>query len=225
MKYVLLFLIFSVQGKIANAQDCTSFYLFRNNKTVQLAVYNKKGNPNGTILYHITAQSVKAPAASAALHTSLLDKDGKMLNRSSSIVKCNNGILMMDMGLFLPQQQTEQFNKEQAKIKDVFLEYPATMQAGDKLKDGAFSMEIDNNGVKQVLKMQIDNRTVSGTEKINTSAGSWNCVIITYRVKLSVQTGPINIPFNYAVTEWFAPQFGIIKTTSDAGSTELVAIK
>ena len=132
---------------------------------------------------------------------------------------------MMDMNLFLPQQQTEQFNKAQARVKNAFLEYPAAMKTGDRLKDGSFNMEIDNNGLKQILKMQILNRTVTGTEKVSTKAGNWNCIAISYQVKLNIQTGPIVIPLNYNATEWYAPGFGIVKTVSEAGSTEIVAVK
>lgn len=225
MKYVIFFILSFWVSIEAEAQGCASFYLLRQNTSVELAVYNPKGNPNGTILYKITGLTTKGTSAAATLHTTLLDKKGKPLNNSVSHVKCSNGTFMMDMNLFLPQQQTEQFNKANARVKNAFLEYPKTMQNGDLLKDGTFTMEIDNNGVKQALKMQIENRTVTGTEKVSTKAGSWNCVVINYRVKLNIQTGPINIPLQFKATEWFAPEFGIVKTRSEAGSTELVAIR
>ena len=134
-------------------------------------------------------------------------------------------MLMMDMNLFLPQQQTEQFNKPHAKVKNAFLEYPPEIKPGSTLKDGAFTMEIDNNGLKQTLKMQIFNRRATGTEKITTTAGSWDCITIHYEVKLNMQTGPIAIPLNFEVTEWYAPGVGIVKTESEAGATEIVAIQ
>lgn len=225
MKDILFVLPFLLLCPTANAQSCNSFYVLQQNKTVQLAVYNNKGNPNGAILYNIAGQSVKGSNTAATLHTTLLNKEGKPLNKGVSNVKCNAGALMMDMNLYLPQQQTEQFNKAHAKVKNAFLEYPATLQAGDKLQDGSFDMEIDNNGIKQILKMKISNRTVTGVEKITTKAGTWDCVLITYQVKLDIQTGPINIPLNYETTEWFAPGFGIVRTESEAGSTELTGIK
>ncbi|HRP31773.1 MAG TPA: hypothetical protein PKV73_07775 [Agriterribacter sp.] len=225
MKYVLFILSFLLLSRISHAQDCASFYLFRQNATVQYAVYNKKGNANGTLLYHVFSQTAKGGNITSVLHTTLLNKEGKVLNTGASNIKCNNGTLLMDMKLFLPQQQTEQFNRANAKIKDAFLEYPGGLKNGDKLKDGMFSMEIDNNGIKQLLKMQITNRSVTGMEKINTKAGTWNCVVISYQVNLNIQTGPISIPLNFTAKEWFAPGTGIIKSESETGSTELVGIK
>ncbi|HTN08762.1 hypothetical protein [Agriterribacter sp.] len=225
MKDLLFVLPFLLLCRSANAQGCALFYLLQDNKTTQLAVYNKKGNLNGTIIYKTSGQPVKGSTVSAILHTTLLDKEGKPVNKGISNVKCSNGALLMDMNLFLPQQQTEQFNKANAKVKNAFLEYPAAMQTGDRLKDGIFNMEIDNNGVKQILKMQIFNRKVTGAEKVSTKAGAWDCITITYLVKLNIQTGPIDIPLNFEATEWFAPGFGIVKTESEAGSAEIVSIQ
>ena len=224
MKNLLLVCVFAFTNQDATAQNCASFYLLQNNKTVELAVYNNKGNANGTILYKISNQSSKGNTSAATIHTNLLDKEGKSVNKGISYVKCTNGIVMIDMNLFLPQQQTEQFNKAHAKVKNAFLEYPAAMKTGDQLKDGAFNMEIDNNGLKQILKMQILNRKVTGTEKVSTKAGTWDCIAISYQVKLNIQTGPIAIPLNYTATEWYAPGFGIVKTVSETGSTEIVAV-
>ena len=225
MKNLLLVFVLASITRGGDAQNCASFYLLQNNKTVTFAVYNKRGNPNGSIIYKISAIPAKSNVTTATVHTNLLDKEGKSVNKGVSNVKCNNGTVMIDMNLFLPQQQTEQFNKTHARVKDAFLEYPALMEAGNQLKDGIFNMEIDNNGLKQILKMQIFNRKVGETEKISTEAGTWDCLAISYQVKLDIQTGPIAIPLTYHATEWYAPGLGIVKTVSEAGSTEIVSIK
>ncbi|HRP56156.1 hypothetical protein [Agriterribacter sp.] len=225
MKNLLLVFVFVFITRDACAQSCASFYLLQNNKTLTFAVYNKRGNANGTIIYKISGMPAKGATTAATVHTNLLDKEGKSVNKGVSNVKCSNGTIMIDMNLFLPQQQTEQFNKTHAKVKNAFLEYPAAMETGDQLKDGTFNMEIDNNGLKQILKMHIFNRKVGPTEKISTKAGTWDCMAISYQVKLNIQTGPIAIPLNYHATEWYVPGFGIVKTVSEAGSTEIVSIK
>lgn len=225
VKKISLPLSFIFACCVANAQNCGSFYLLQHNKTITLALYNNKGNANGKIIYKTSGQVAKGSTITATVQTNLLDKEGKSVNKGTSNVKCTAGMLMMDMNLFLPQQQTEQFNRPQAKVKNAFLEYPPEIKPGSVLKDGAFNMEIDNNGLKQSLKMQVLNRRATGTEKITTTAGSWNCITIHYQVKLNIQTGPIAIPLNFEATEWYAPGFGIVKTESEAGATEIVAIQ
>lgn len=224
-KKALVFLYLICAWGIGNSQICSSFYLLQNNKTITINLQNNRGFSNGKIIYKTASRNIKGASISAVIHTSLSDKDGKVVNHGTSKVKCNNGLIMMDMNLFLPHQQLEQFNQSHAKVKEAFLEYPANINPNVILKDGNYLMEIDNNGIKQILKMAIFNRKAKSPETITTPAGSWNCIPITYQVKLNIQTGPIDIPFNYEVTEWFVPEFGIIKTRSEAGTSEIVSIQ
>lgn len=207
------------------SQDCKSSYFLQQNKTVELGIYNKRGDDNGMVSYKILNVSTKGAVTTGVVKCDMLDKTKKTISSSLNNVKCENGIMYMDMKLFLPQQQAEQFNKADAKAKNAFLEYPLTVKAGDKLKDGNFEMVADKNGLKQTLKMLIHNRQVTGTQKITTSAGTWDCVVITYQTKLDMQTGPIAIPLTFETTEWYAPGFGIVKTVGKNSSTELIAVR
>lgn len=220
LAFVLPFLHF-----YAFTQDCNSFYLFQNNKKEELTIYSAKGDANGTLVYNISNVSIKGNNRVATIHTDLLDKKGNSVSKEVANVKCSNGVVLMDMRLFLPHQQIQQFEITKAKSSNAYLEYPSVIKDGMKLRDGTLHLEIDNNGVKQALNMLIHDRRVTGTEQVNTQAGSWNCFVINYRVKLDIQTGPIVIPLNFDVTEWYAPGFGIIKTISQAGSSVLVALK
>jgi hypothetical protein len=67
-------------------------------------------------------------------------------------------------------------------------------------------------------------RKVEGRESVTTPAGTWNCFKITYHSKMIFKMG-IGIPMNMDVTEWWAPGFGVVKTESDSGKTEITAIK
>lgn len=225
MKSVLsILLLFSLFHE-GSSQVCSSFYLMQQNRNIQFAQTSNKGISNGSIQITTSVQREKDNVLSSMLHTSLLNRDGRQVGSGLYKVTCNNGVLMVDMAMFIPRQQAEQFNKNQAVIKkNSLLEYPAKMRTDDQLKDGHFLMEIDNNGVQQILQLEISNRRVTGTEKISTKAGSFDCVTITYQVKLNVQTGPIVIPLNFNATEWFAPGFGTIKTQSESGITTLSKI-
>jgi len=226
MKRVLsILLLFSLINE-GLSQVCSSFYFMQQNKNIRFAQTSNKGILNGSIQITTSVHREKDNAFSSLLHTSMLNRNERQMGSGLYKASCNNGTLMVDMAMFIPQQQAEQFNKRQAIVKkNSLLEYPAKMRTGDQLKDGHFLMEIDNNGVQQILRLEIANRRVTGTEKISTQAGTWDCITIAYQVKLNVQTGPIDIPLNFEATEWFAPGFGMIKYESEAGSTEMVSIK
>jgi hypothetical protein len=108
-------------------------------------------------------------------------------------------------------------SKPEVKADEVFIEYPATMSAGQTLKDANFKMEMYNKGTLfTTMTFDETNRKVEGKEAITTPAGTWECWKITYEGKIKATMAPMNIgiPINMQGTEWFAPGFGIVKTES-----------
>jgi len=126
------------------------------------------------------------------------------------------------------------------------LEYPPGMKAGDTLKSGYIVLSNSNNNGPGgpggppgpppppnpfssgggTLTMWIYNRQVIGQESVTTTAGTWNCIKITYKSKVNYKSGPFPAPnINIDVTEWYAPGVGIIKTQTDRGSTAITSIK
>jgi hypothetical protein len=222
------FLLASFIGLIVNsclAQDCSTFYLLQKNKTIEMTIYNKKGDANGKQVYTVSDVSNSGGKASATVNSEMFDKKGKSIAKGHSEIVCNSGIMMLDMTMQLPQQQQEQFAKADVKADKIFIEYPANMKVGDQLKDATLNMTIDNNGMKQDVTMVTSDRMVVAKESITTSAGTWDCYKITFKSKITIRTMGIPIALNIEGTEWFAPGFGTVKTESKHGGTAITAIK
>jgi hypothetical protein len=213
-------LINSTQG-----QDCKGYYFLQQNKTIEMTIYNKKGDANGKQVYTVSNVTNKGSNTSATVNSELFNNKGKSMAKGHSEISCTDGVMMIDMTMQLPQQQQEQFAKADVKADKIYIEYPANMKAGDKLKDATLDMEIDNNGMKQNINMVTSDRTVLGKESVTTTAGTWDCFKITYKSKITIKTMGIGMPFNIEGTEWFAPGFGIVKTASKHGGTAITAIK
>jgi hypothetical protein len=133
--------------------------------------------------------------------------------------------MMVDMKMSLPAAQQEQFGTTDAKADNIYMEYPASMNIGDQLKDATMDMEIENKGMKQSVSMIVNNRKVEGKESVTTAAGTWDCYKISYKSKITIRTMGIGIPVSFEGTEWFAPGFGIVKTQSKHGGTAITSIK
>src|SRR6266542_3846336 len=157
------------------AQKCSDYLFLQNNKTVEMTIYNKKGEENGKQIYTVSNVTNTGDVTTATLKSEMFDKKGKSIVKASNHIKCVSGVMMMNMKMMLPQQQAEQFGKAEATAEDVYIDYPSTMNAGDQLKDGSFSMDIDNNGLKQTINMSVTNRKVEGKESVTTTAGTWDC--------------------------------------------------
>jgi len=222
MKKILSAVILSAIYFVAPCQPCASYFF--EPKKIEWLRYNTRGIQDGTLLYTISAQSLKNNPANATVNVQLYDRNKKLLNTGNYSVKCLGQYVSVDMRFFIPAQQVEQYMSPTAKMKMSFLEYPLHLKAGDQLKDGFFQMENDKNGLKQILQMKIVQRTVTGMEPVTTAAGTWNCFVITSLLRLNLQTGPISIPLSMQMTEWYAPSFGIVKTSSAEGYAEINSV-
>ena len=190
-----------------------------------MTIYNKKGNENGKQVLTISDVNKAGSTVTSTVNSEMFDKNGKLIAKASNKIQCDAGVIMMDMKMFIPSQQMAQMKNAEAKAIASYLEYPASMNIGDKLIDGKFKMDVDNNGLTTTLDMDMTNRSVQAKEKVTSAAGSWDAFKITYNSKMKMKIAGIGIPVNTEVTEWYVPDFGIIKTESKYGSTLITAIK
>jgi len=204
------------------SQDCSNLYYFQSNKTIEMTVTNNKGKEAGKMTYKISNSQKTGSSVSATVNTEFVDSKGKTISTGANNVKCENGVMKMDMKVFIPAAQTA----GSATGSDFYLEYPATMNAGDQLKDGHLAMDAESSGgIKSSVEIDITNRKVEGKESVTTPAGTWECYKITAKNKITSRIAGIGIPINMDVTEWFAPGFGIVKTESKTGKTEITSIQ
>lgn len=206
------------------AQDCKNYLFLQNGKTIEMTIYNKKGEENGKQVYTVSDYKGNSKAATATINTEMFDKKSKSLSKAQNKVQCNGGALQMDMQMSLPGEQSKNI-KVDASAQSFFLDYPAKMAAGDALPNGHMQIDIDiNGGMKSNVSIDVTDRKVEGKESITTTAGTWDCYKITSHTKMTIKTLVIPINYNSDNTEWFAPGVGVIKTTSKGGGTAITAI-
>ena len=219
----LTLLIFST---IVFSQDCSNYYYLQNNKTIEITITNSKGKESGKMIYSISDSKKNGSSASATINSEFISAKGETITKGTSNVKCANGVMQMDMKVFIPPAQLEQMKSGSASANDVYLEYPATMNIGDQLKDGLLNMDYESaGGMKSSINVAITERKVEAKESVTTPAGTWECYKITANNKITSKIANIDIPIKLSVTEWFAPGFGIVKTESRTGKTEITSIK
>lgn len=228
----------------AHSQDCANFLFLQKDKTVEMTVYDKKGEPNGRQVYLVSNVATSGAATTGTINSEIFDKKGNSKGKANSTIVCNGGEMRIDMKLLLPPQESEQFGMNaEVNAQNSYLSYPVTMKVGDQLPDGNLTIDMSHNGPSgpggappaggpppppgfaKSLTMVISNRKVEAQESVTTSAGTWNCFRISFKSKLTVKTGPIGFPVNMEGVEWYAPGFGIVKSQSKYGGTAITAIK
>jgi len=221
MKPILLLLLLVLGGNLAFSQNCNYYYL-QNGKTAEITFYSKKGDESGKGVYNVTSATMAGNGGSSTVRSEIFNKKGKSIAKGTNNIKCDNGVFMVDLKAFISPEQQEQI-KADAQAADVYLSYPLNMKAGDALPDGNMDLDIQqDNGMKTHVNVKITDRKVEGQESITTPAGTWNCFKITYHSAIKVALMGIGIPLKADITEWFAPNFGVVKTESSKGSTTLL---
>lgn len=221
MKILFQLFFLSITG-ILSAQDCSNYYYLQNNKTIEMTVTNKNGKESGKMTYIVSDSKKTGSTTTATINSEFIDAKGKTITKATNNVKCENGVMQMDMKVFIPPAQTS----GTATASEVYLEYPAKMNVGDQLKDGHLAMDSETSGgIKSSIEIDITDRKVEGKESVTTAAGTWECYKVTSQNKITSRIAGIGIPITMTVTEWFAPGFGVVKTESKTGKTEITSIK
>jgi len=221
----IYFVLLLLAAHPAFSQQCGNYYFLQSNKTIEMTITNKKGKEAGKLIYVISNVANKGNVTSATVNSEFIDKNGKSVSKATNSIQCENGNLMMDMKMFIPSAQMEQMGDISAAGTASYLEYPSTFNQGDALKDASLAMDFKSaSGLGGHISIDMTNRKVAGKESVTTPAGTWDCYKITYHSKMVFKMG-IGIPMNADVTEWYAPGFGVVKTESNNGSTEITAIK
>lgn len=217
--------LFTFVATVAFGQTCENYYFLQSKKTIEMSISDKKGRPNGKQLYKVQEVVPSGSDLAGTVLTELYNEKGKLQANNTVKVQCSKGHLNMDMQIFIPEDQAKQFNNAKATSEKAYLEYPYDLKVGDKLKDGTFVINIDNNGLQQKLSVFITERNVEEAEKLTTPAGTWDTFKIKYHILIAIETMGIPIKLNYDGVEWFAPKFGTIKTESKHGSTLITSVK
>ena len=221
---LLLIASFSLATSLLYSQDCGTYYFFQNNKTIEMSIYNKKGNVTSRQIYTVSNVSTSGGETTATINSQVFDKKDKSIATATNVIKCNNGGIMMDMKMNVPQTGQTSMNAS-AAASGAFIDYPASMSVGDQLKDASMQMDVETKGMKQSIDMQITERKVESKETVTTTGGSWECYKITSHTNMKIKTMGIGMPMNFDNTEWFAPGFGVVKTENKSGGTAITAIR
>jgi len=220
----LLFLLVLYSMGINSFAQCGYYYL-QNGKTITLGMFDRKGKTDGKYVYKVSGLSKSGGVTTATVQSEVFDKKGKSIGGGNGTMQCNSGVLMLDMRTLMNPQQMEQFKNAKVEGKGSYMEYPVSLSAGQTLRDGSFDMDmIMDGGMRANVAIDVTNRKVEAQEKVTTPAGTWDAFKITYDAKTTITMG-FPIPIKMQMTEWFVPDFGMVKSSSKWGTQELISVE
>src|ERR1700742_2064695 len=119
-KYQIACFLAAVLTGTAQAQDCNQFLLLQKDKTVEVSIYDKKGQPKVKQIYMIKDVSSSGGTVTGTINTEQFDKNSNSKAKASSTIQCSGGEFRMDMKLMLPQQQAEKYGDAEVNAKSSF---------------------------------------------------------------------------------------------------------
>ena len=199
------------------------------NAQIEMTIYDKKGKPSGVQSWNVTDVKNDGGGYSSTINSLFKDEKGKEISKGTGLYKCSGGMLQADMQMVMPPQP--QLQTSDVKLSNAYIEYPYAMTVGQTLKDAQMEMDMTlNSGMKSKVNFKETNRKVNAKESVTTPAGTWEAYQITYDANMRIQMGPIGVPTNFTVKEWYVPGIGIVKSENYrkgdlAGSTMITSIK
>jgi len=232
MKTCILSIILLLIHLKSFAQDCQNYYYLSNNSEVVITMYDRKSKESGKNVYKISEVNKVGKSLSSTLNFSVYDEKGKPITNGAGRFKCHGAGIDVDMRMSVPNDQMQTYKDMEIKAADAYLSYPSSMNAGQSLPDGNFSMEVTSKGTLfSTVTYEVVNRKVAGKEAVSSPAGNWEGYKITSDATMRIKMMGVGIPMNLHVTEWFVPGFGVVKTETYnkngklMGSTLLTSIK
>jgi hypothetical protein len=209
------------------AQDCPLYYPDALNSQLEYQQFDKKGKLSGSSIQKVTDFKKTAGGYEVKVSAESFDAKGKSLGTVNLEARCNGGIYFIDMKNLLGAQTIEAYKDMEMQVEGGNLEMPASMKAGDALKNGDMKISFASGGMSIMnMTFNVSNRKVEAVESITTPAGTYECYKISYDVATKMM---VNVKTKGI--EWYSKGVGLVKSESYStdgkllGSMVLSAVK
>jgi hypothetical protein len=210
--------------------DCKKIIFFTEGTSTTMTSYNDDGKITGSTKTLYSKVTKTASGASVLAHQDNYDKKGKLSTSSDFSIKCDNGVLVFDMKMAMPQQQQDAYKDMEMTMEGNNLEYPSELVVGNSLKDAdvKFTFKTKDGVVMPMsnLSIKISNRKIEAKESVTTPAGTFEC----FKLSEFVETKTL-FTIKAKSIVWFNQEVGTVKTESYKesgkflGKSELTELK
>jgi len=204
------------------AQDCTQYYYLQKNRVIEMSSYDEKGAFIGKGISKVSDVTTTNGVVTAIVVSESFDKNGKSQGKFSASYKCSGGVMMIDMNFNDSKKPGSASQKNNANFS--LEEYPSGMKVGDHLKDAIMEMKEDLGNETIVATSKTTARMVVAKETVTTAAGTWSCLKITYKTITTVKGYNVP-PQTIESTEWYVPNFGIVKSQMLGVTREVTSLR
>ncbi len=225
IKQFSVFLFIFIAVRVSVAQNCILYFPISPDAILTYENINPKGKVVSTAVRKLKNMNEENGAFVMTVQTTVEDSKGRTVYDNTAKMRCADGTFYISMRDFIDREVYELIEGEQPKYKDTWLEMPSEMNPGDELSDGTLNIIIPTKKGVEKYSIRVFKRKVEAIEPVETKAGTFDCVKITYVLVINSYD-----TYRMKVTEWYTEDFGLIKSEyrsiqgDNLGETVLVRI-
>ena len=201
MGLTAIFLLLFLGAKSQN--NCSTYYPFKTGVEFEITFYDKKGKNSG-VANHIVKE---VNNNIAIISTKMKDEKGKPLSEIEYNVECTDNGVSIDFKSLVSGEVLNQYKDMDITMTGTNLNIPNSLSVGQQLPDAALNMEIEITPIKMKTFINIIDRKVIGKETITTSAGTFECFVITTKTEMKM-----GLKRSMTSKQWLAEGVGMVKS-------------
>ena len=202
------------------AQDCKDYFPHKEGTVLTYENYDKKDKVTGTSVISIRDRKKTPEGISVVLRSKFIDDKGEEVFENEMPVECRNGVLYMDMSKYLDPASMGAYSSMDVEVSADNLDLPLGGPAGTELGNGKVTAVVRSPGAKiATITLDISDRKIAARERLETPAGAFECLKITYNI-LS-QIGFVKV--NSSAIEWYSTEYGTIRSETYNKKGKLVS--
>ncbi|MBS9461877.1 hypothetical protein KIM67_05600 [Flagellimonas sp. 389] len=201
--------------------NCSTFYPMEEGTSYQYTIYNKKDKIEGTTDYTVSKVSTSGDETYATMQLRFEDNKGKNVFESDYNITCTGDGVRIDYESLFPSQLQQQY-KDMGMEMDITgtdVQIPNNLAVGQTLEDSNVNVSMDMGGMKMKINVEMTDRKVEAKESVTTSAGSFDCFLITEKGKSKVMMA--NQEMDNKI--WLAEGVGMVKQESYGKNGKLLS--
>ncbi len=208
--FFFLFIGILLPWNYVAAQDCDIYKDFSEGTTTRMVHYDKKDKVTGYTITTVTEKKKLSNGVSMLFHQ-VYDDTEEYKFESDMRIECRGGEVIYSMENFIDPTTLSAYEGMEFEISADDLSIPSNAKPGDELNDGAVSITINTGSpVKVTVTSTISNRKVVSKESVETPAGKFDCLKISYDVLTQIAF----VKMRSSTVEFYNEKSGVVKTES-----------
>jgi hypothetical protein len=187
---------------------CEGYMPFEQDLVFEQSHYDAKGKLSSVTVSQVQNVETTAEGFKGLFSTRVFDDKGKEIGSGSYEAVCKDGVVHLDASNVMNPAMLDAYRSMEMTISGDGLQFPAQLAVGQKLPDGNTKIDVSSSGLAVVsLSFNVTDRTVEAAEKIQTSAGAFDC----FKLRETTNYQAMFLKRTYTTVSWYAKNVGLVK--------------